>query len=155
MLTRLCGGVTILFKIIARMKFLLSNYLGDYSYSFQGMISKRMVERLESCWGPACRRSESLQCISGGTSISLHKVSRAHFRHFSKTGQRLPGLPSRLLLETLVAGALYREFREFMRVLTAFLGKPKEIHHNSGVSAVCTNYDGFLWVFQGKSSEFA
>ena len=27
------------------------------------------------------------------------------------------------------------------------LEKPTEIHHNSGVSAVCTNYDGFLWVF--------
>ena len=27
---------TILFKIIPRMKFLFSNCLGDYSYSFQG-----------------------------------------------------------------------------------------------------------------------
>ena len=27
---------TILFKIITRMNFLFSNYLGDYSYSFQG-----------------------------------------------------------------------------------------------------------------------
>ena len=25
--------------------------------------------------------------------------------------------------------------------------KPTKIHHNSGVSAVCANYDGFLWVF--------
>ena len=30
------GGITILFKIITRMKLLFSNYLGDYSYSFQG-----------------------------------------------------------------------------------------------------------------------
>ena len=29
-------GLTILFKIIARMQLLFSNYLGDYSYSFQG-----------------------------------------------------------------------------------------------------------------------
>ena len=28
--------ITILFKIIARMKLFFSNYLGDYSYSFQG-----------------------------------------------------------------------------------------------------------------------
>ena len=27
----------ILFKIITRMKLLFSNYLGDYSYSFQGL----------------------------------------------------------------------------------------------------------------------
>ena len=31
-----CTSVTILFKIISRMKLLFSNYLGDYSYSFQG-----------------------------------------------------------------------------------------------------------------------
>ena len=30
------------------------------------------------------------------------------------------------------------------------LGKPTEIHHNSGVSAVCANYDGFPWVFPRK-----
>ena len=30
------------------------------------------------------------------------------------------------------------------------LEKPTEIHHNSGVSAVCTNYDGCLWVFPRK-----
>ena len=29
---------TILFKIITRMKLLFSNYLGDYSYSFQGSV---------------------------------------------------------------------------------------------------------------------
>ena len=31
-----CTPKTILFKIIARTKLLFSNYLGDYSYSFQG-----------------------------------------------------------------------------------------------------------------------
>ena len=30
------SGPTILFKIITRMKLLFSNYLGGYSYSFQG-----------------------------------------------------------------------------------------------------------------------
>ena len=30
------------------------------------------------------------------------------------------------------------------------LEKPTEIHHNSGVSAVCANYDGFLWLFPRK-----
>ena len=30
------------------------------------------------------------------------------------------------------------------------LEKPTEIHHNSGVSAVCAIYDGFLWVFPRK-----
>ena len=29
-------AVTILFKVATRMKLLISNYLGDYSYSFQG-----------------------------------------------------------------------------------------------------------------------
>ena len=29
-------GITILFKIITRIQFLFSKYLGDYSYSFQG-----------------------------------------------------------------------------------------------------------------------
>ena len=29
--------------------------------------------------------------------------------------------------------------------------KPTEILHNSGVSAVSTNYDGFLWVFSTKA----
>ena len=28
--------------------------------------------------------------------------------------------------------------------------KPTEIHHNSGVSPVCANYDGFVWVFPRK-----
>ena len=36
-----------------------------------------------------------------------------------------------------------------MRILPS-LEKPTEIHHNSGVSAACTNYDGFLWVFPRK-----
>ena len=31
-------GITILFKIITRIKLLFSNYLGDYSYSFQGSV---------------------------------------------------------------------------------------------------------------------
>ena len=35
------------------------------------------------------------------------------------------------------------------------LEMPTEIHHSSGVSAVCANYDGSLSVFLGKSSEFA
>ena len=30
------------------------------------------------------------------------------------------------------------------------LEKPTKIHHNSGVLAVCANYDGFLWVFPRK-----
>ena len=37
------------------------------------------------------------------------------------------------------------------------LEKPTEIHHNSGVSAVCANYDGSLWVFKEirpNSNEF-
>ena len=33
------------------------------------------------------------------------------------------GLLPELLKETFLAGALYREFREFMRILTNFLGK--------------------------------
>ena len=28
-----------------------------------------------------------------------------------------------IVLENFIAGALYREFREFMRILTTFLGK--------------------------------
>ena len=28
-----------------------------------------------------------------------------------------------------------------------FLGISTEIHHDSGVSAFCANYDGFLWIF--------
>ena len=49
-------------------------------------------------------------------------------------------------LETFLAGALYREFREFRRILTNFLGKT---HRNPSyfVSVVCANYDGFLCVF--------
>ena len=35
--------------------------------------------------------------------------------------------PQTKKLETFLAGALYREFREFMRILTTFLGK---IHRN-------------------------
>ena len=56
-------------------------------------------------------------------------------------------------LETFLVGALYREFREFMRILTTFLGKPTDIHQNSGVSAVCANYDGFLWFFSKESRQ--
>ena len=42
---------------------------------------------------------------------------------------------------------------EFWRLA---LEKPTEIHHNSGVSAVCANIMmDFCGVFQGKSSEFA
>ena len=37
-----------------------------------------------------------------------------------------------------------------MRILTTFLENPTDFHHNSGVSAVCTNYDGVLWVFPRK-----
>ena len=33
---------------------------------------------------------------------------------------------------------------EFRRL---FLEKPTDIHHNSGVSAGCANYDRFLWAF--------
>ena len=45
-------------------------------------------------------------------------------------------------------GALYREFRQFMRILTAFLGKTRtDPSYNSGVLAASANYDGFLWVF--------
>ena len=44
--------LTILFKIITRMKLLFSNYLGDYSYSFQGsseLISTTVTVFLFSC----------------------------------------------------------------------------------------------------------
>ena len=43
---------TILLKIITRMKLLFSNYLGDYSYSFQGsseLISITVTVSLFSC----------------------------------------------------------------------------------------------------------
>ena len=66
-------------------------------------------------------------------------------------------LPQKQLcnLETFLAGALYREFREFVRIRTTFLGKNKEIRRNSVFRPFCTNYDLFLWAFPGKSSEFA
>ena len=49
-------------------------------------------------------------------------------------------------LETFLAGisGIHANSDDF------FLEKPTEIHHNSGVSAVCANYDGFLWVFPRK-----
>ena len=46
------GEFIILFKIITRMKLLFSNYLGDYSYSFQGsseLISITVTVSLFSC----------------------------------------------------------------------------------------------------------
>ena len=51
-------------------------------------------------------------------------------------------------LETSLPGALSREFREFMRILTTFLGKTHRDPPESGVSAVCA-------IFQGMSSDFA
>ena len=45
---------------------------------------------------------------------------------------------------------------EFWRLSLKKTTKLTKIHHNSGVLAVCANYDGFLWVFpKKKSSEFA
>ena len=38
--------------------------------------------------------------------------------------------PKKKNLETFLAGALHRECREFMRILTTFIGKLTEIHHN-------------------------
>ena len=40
------------------------------------------------------------------------------------------GLAQSTKLVTFLAGASYWEFREFMRILTTFLGKTTEIHHN-------------------------
>ena len=55
-----------------------------------------------------------------------------------------------------LAGALYREFREFMRILTTFLGKnPQEsiiIRVFRPFVLIMMDFCGFL---QGKSSEFA
>ena len=43
------------------------------------------------------------------------------------------------------------EFREFMANSNDFPWKnPTEIHHDFCVSAVCANYDGFLWVSPRK-----
>ena len=61
-----------------------------------------------------------------------------------------------LELETFLAGALYREFREFMRILTTFLGKNPQksiiISANGRNTRIMMDFCGF---FQGKSSEFA
>ena len=51
-------------------------------------------------------------------------------------------------LETFLADALYREFREnHARILMPFLGKSTEIHHNSHKRPKRPNYDGFWWIF--------
>ena len=58
-------------------------------------------------------------------------------------------------LETFLAGALYRKFREFMRILTTFLGKTQKsiiISTNGRSTRIMMDFCGF---FQGKSSEFA
>ena len=56
----------------------------------------------------------------------------------------------KIMLEAFLPRALYREFREVIRILMTFLWKINEIHHNSGVSAFCANYDGFSWNFPGN-----
>ena len=89
------------------------------------------------------KRKRSYQTKSWGANfLSLpEKTVIRLWAKYHKFGSRL---------ETFLAGALYREFRKFMRILTTSLEKQAEIHHNSGVSAICTNYDGFLWVFPRK-----
>ena len=47
-------------------------------------------------------------------------------------------------------GALYWEFREFMRSLTTFLRKTQKSINNSHKRPKHPNYDGFLWVFPRK-----
>ena len=60
------------------------------------------------------------------------------------------------VLGTVLAGALYREFREFMRILTTFVGKNPQksiiISTNGRNTRIVMDFCGF---FQGKSSEFA
>ena len=88
-------------------------------------------------------------------SQSLGTKSTGRFRNNSLQGN---SRVLQLMLETFLAGALYREFcREFMRILTDF---PWKTPQKSIIIRVfwpfVANYDGFFCgFFQGKSSEFA
>ena len=62
---------------------------------------------------------------------------------------RQRGLTLKRRLETFLAGALQREFREFVRILTTFLGKTRVFRP---FVRIMMDFCGF---FQGKSSEFA
>ena len=54
------------------------------------------------------------------------------------------------LSETFLAGALYREFREFMRILTAFLGKT---HRNPSQLVQTAETPELWWISVGFSKE--
>ena len=90
--------------------------------------------------------------------IASNPVTSVAVMVFSVPDKPLTNLgPSLLFFKaTFLAGALYREFREFMRILTTFLGKNTQksiiISTNGRNTRIMMDFCGF---FQGKSSEFA
>ena len=82
-----CGIVwvmnTILFKIITRMKLLLSNYLGDYSYRFQGLSELSSITVTVSLFSSSMQLQEEfpLGILKNFLQFQLHDLPfhRANF----------------------------------------------------------------------------
>ena len=67
--------------------------------------------------------ADSLQIFRRGGGSKLPPWRYTNMRKHAEIRGKLHNVQENLMLETSLAGALYREFREIMRILTTFPGK--------------------------------